>query len=95
MMYVTDWIQKSKIDDSLAKSLVQHHQTRMTLSFRKLMPSPKGAPGFGNGPWHAACRRVRGAEAAAGRDGAARRSKLGFIYCWHAHCAHNLKACET
>ena len=37
---MTDWIQKRDIDDSLAKSLVQHHQTRMTLSFPTVPSAP-------------------------------------------------------
>ena len=37
---MTGRIQKSKIDESLAKSLVQHHQTRMTLSFPTVLSAP-------------------------------------------------------
>ena len=37
---MTDRIQKWQIDDSLAKSLVQHHQTRTTLSFPTVPSAP-------------------------------------------------------
>ena len=37
---MTDRIQKSDIYDSLAKSLVQHHHTRMTLSFPTVLSAP-------------------------------------------------------
>ena len=37
---MTGRIQKRDIEDSLAKSLVQHHQTRMTLSFPTVPSAP-------------------------------------------------------
>ena len=40
-MYVTDRIQKSDIHLNLVKSLVQHHQTRMTLSFPTVLSAPQ------------------------------------------------------
>ena len=38
---MTDWIQKTRIDDIYVKSLVQHHQTRMTLSFPTVLSAPQ------------------------------------------------------
>ena len=43
-MYVTDRIQKSDIHLNLVKSLVQHHQTRMTLSFPTVPSAPPSEP---------------------------------------------------
>ena len=40
-MYVTDRIQKSDIHLFPVKSLVQHHQTRMTLSFPTVLSAPQ------------------------------------------------------
>ena len=40
-MYVTDRIQKSDIEEFWVKSLVQHHQTRMTLSFPTVLSAPQ------------------------------------------------------
>jgi hypothetical protein len=37
---MTDRIQKSKIYEFCVKSLVQHHQTRMTLSFPTVPSAP-------------------------------------------------------
>ena len=37
---MTDRIQKSDLEEGLAKSLVQHHQTRMTLSFPTVLSAP-------------------------------------------------------
>ncbi len=39
-MYVTDGIPEPGIDFFLLKSLVQHHQTRMTLSFPTVPSAP-------------------------------------------------------
>ena len=37
---MTDWIQKCDIEEFCVKSLVQHHQTRMTLSFPTVLSAP-------------------------------------------------------